>query len=223
MRAGRFGKWLRQARAMTARGTRLRSVMAKTVGPWTPQPLWRLAAQLNGSPAPASARDPRPPRDGFETRLALLSQSGAVTQKGVLAEWGIDVRDPTADKRLLDFCLGVPTDQFLRDGQPRALARLALAGRLPPTILDSPLTGYQGADWHEGLTADRASLAAELTRLEACRPAARMLDLPRLRRLVDDWPDGGWERQSVRESYRLTLLRAVSAGHFLRKASGSNG
>jgi asparagine synthase (glutamine-hydrolysing) len=235
VRASRWGRWLREARAMTARGLRLRGVLARTFGPWTPEPLWRLASRLNGSPVPsryaalnrAIARphgpDPRPWKDGFEMRLSLLNDAGAVTQKGVLAEWGIDVRDPTTDKRLLEFCLGVPTEQFLRDGQPRALARRALADRLPAVVLDSPLTGYQGADWHEGLTADRAGLAAELERLEACEPARRVLDLTRLRRLADNWPVGGWEQSSVREDYRVALLRALSAGHFLRKVSGSNG
>ncbi len=244
VRKGRLGPWLREATAMMRRGTRLRSVLAKTLGPWTPAPLWRLATRLNGSPSPSPDRhallapgiaqtlaagarghDPayRPAKNAFAYRLSLLSDAGAVTQQGVLAEWGVDLRDPTADKRLLEFCLGVPTDQFLKHGQTRSLARRALADRLPAAVLDAPATGYQGADWHEGLSADRAGLAAELARLEACAPAARLLDLPRLRRLLDDWPQDGWETQSVREAYRHALLRGVSAGHFLRRVSGGNG
>jgi len=236
LRAGRLARWLRETAAMTRRGARLGGVVARSLGPWTPAPVWRLAARLNGSPTPDLGRycllapavrgqnlAHRPARDGFDDRLALLSAASAVTQQGVLAEWGIDVRDPTADKRLLEFCLGVPTEQFLRDGQTRALARRALADRLPAAVLDSPLTGYQGADWHEGLSADRAGLAAELARLEACAPAGRLLDLARLRRLIEQWPPGGWETQAVRDEYRLALLRGVSAGHFLRRVSGSNG
>src|SRR5450759_971395 len=63
---------------------------------------------------------------------------------------------------------------------------------------------------------------AAIGRWEACPPAARLLDLARRRRLADDWPQGGWERQSVRENYRLALLRGVSAGHFLRRVAGTN-
>jgi asparagine synthase (glutamine-hydrolysing) len=230
VRKGRLGPWLREATAMMRRGTRLRSVLAKTLGPWTPAPLWRLATRLNGSPSPSPDRhallapgiaqtlaagarghDPayRPAKNAFAYRLSLLSDAGAVTQQGVLAEWGVDLRDPTADKRLLEFCLGVPTDQFLKHGQTRSLARRALADRLPAAVLDAPATGYQGADWHEGLSADRAGLAAELARLEACAPAARLLDLPRLRRLLDDWPQDGWETQIGRASCRERVFVGV--------------
>ncbi len=142
-------------------------------------------------------------------------------QKGVLAGWGIDVRDPTADRRLVEFCLAVPTEQFLRDGQPRALARRALADRLPAAVLEASGKGYQAADWHEGLGADRAGLAEEVERLEASGVSG-LIATERMRRLMEDWPQSGWERHSVAQSYRLAMLRGVSAGHFLRRAAGAN-
>ncbi len=114
----------------------------------------------------------RPWKDGHAARLwALRRGDRGPHQKGVLAGWGIDVRDPTADRRLVEFCLAVPTDQFMRDGAPRALARRALADRLPAAVLNAPTKGYQAADWHEGLTAARGELAAEVERLAACAPA----------------------------------------------------
>ena len=82
--------------------------------------------------------------------------------------------------------------------------------------------GYQAVDWHEGFTAARGDIEAELNRLSPCEPAARTLDLERLQGLVGNWPESGWERQEVVNRYRLALLRGVSAGHFLRKVSRSN-
>jgi asparagine synthase (glutamine-hydrolysing) len=240
--AGQWGRWLTEGRAMVAGGARWRGVLANTCGPWLPAPLWRVARLLSGSAASDAARftlvrpefrrafsgrverlgvgvSDRPRRDAFGERLALLQGAAAVTQKGVLAEWGVDVRDPTADRRLLDFCLGLPTDQFLRDGQMRALAKRALADRLPPAVLAAPRRGLQAADWHEGLTADRARLGREVARIEACPAAARVLDLPRMRRLLETWPEGGWDRWPVTEAYRGALLHAVSAGHFIRRVA----
>ena len=79
------------------------------------------------------------------------------------------------------------------------------------------------ADWHEDLTAAREGVVDELDRLEACPAAAAALDLPRLRRLTENWPSGGWWEQSkVLIPYRYTLLRAIAVGHFLRRATGSN-
>ena len=96
-------------------------------------------------------------------------------RKAVLGELQVDHRDPTADVRLLEFCLSVPTEQFMRGGVQRSLARRALADRLPPEVLEEPRRGLQVADWHEDLTAARRDILDELGRLEHCAAASRAL------------------------------------------------
>jgi asparagine synthase (glutamine-hydrolysing) len=54
------------------------------------------------------------------------------------------------------------------------------------------------------------------------RSLAAAVDLPRLRKLLEAWPEGGWHTSAVASEYRLALLRGVANGHFLRKASRSN-
>ena len=142
--------------------------------------------------------------------------------KGVLGGWGIDQRDPTADQRLIEYCLSVPTEQFLSNGVPRSLGLRALADRLPARVLNEKRKGLQAVDWHEGLTGAREALSQEIERLGASEPASTALDLGRMRSLVDHWPSDGWERQGVTQAYRLAMLRGLSMGHFLRKASGGN-
>jgi asparagine synthase (glutamine-hydrolysing) len=165
----------------------------------------------------------RPRQDGFATRLFVLGRGDPGNgQKGVLGGWGIEQRDPTADRRLVEYCLSVPTSQYLVDGVPRALAKHALADRLPYAVLNEQKKGYQAVDWHESLTAARGEIAAELDRLSACPPAAKTLDIEKMRALVRNWPKSGWERLEVENLYRQALMRGVAAGHFLRKASGAN-
>jgi asparagine synthase (glutamine-hydrolysing) len=142
--------------------------------------------------------------------------------KGTLAGWSVDPRDPLADKRLVEYCLSVPTDEYLFNGVPRALARRAFADRLPAVVLNERKRGLQGADWYEGLTGARTAVGAELDRLACCAPAAQLLDIDKMKRLVENWPTSGWERDDVEDAYRLALLRGIAAGHFLRKASGAN-
>src|SRR4029079_6326361 len=116
----------------------------------------------------------RPWKDGFDLRLWVLEGMDLGNYyKGFLGGWQIDCRDPTADIRLLEFCLAVPTEQFLQNGVQRALARRALADRLPKMVLEENRRGLQGADWHERLTAVRDRVVAELNRLDACPAAAR--------------------------------------------------
>jgi len=178
-------------------------------------------------PARARARNHdlayRPWKDGLALRLRLLELVDPGNyQKGGLAYLKADNRDPTADVRLLEFCFAVPMEQFLRDGMPKALARRALADRLPKQVLEETRAGLTVADWHEDLAAARDDVVDELDRLKACPAAAAALDLPRLRRLTENWPSGGWEKGEVLVHYRYALLRAIAVGHFLRRATGSN-
>ena len=89
-------------------------------------------------------------------------------------------------------------------------------------MLNEPRKGYQAVDWHECLTASRAEIATELDRLGDCASAVRALDLPRLKRLVENWPVSGWEQMDVVAPYRYALTRGLGIGHFLLKTSGAN-
>ena len=249
IRQGRLVRWLHEARGLHAsQQVRWVSVLARSLGPWFPAWLWKLARRINGASgnnlfsytmlrpsrvealrlrerAKARRQDLayRPWKDGFEGRMWMIDRGDRGSwQKGMIAGWGLDVRDPTADRRLVEFCLSVPTEQFMRDGVPRALARRALADRLPAEVLNAPLKGYQAADWHEGLSAARDEVAAEVERLAACAPASVALATERMQQLVRDWPQSDWNDHEVVEPYRLALLRGISAGHFLRRAVGSN-
>lgn len=249
LRSGRWLRLLHEARALVAqRRMRWRGVLANIFGPWCPAALWGWLNRVTSGNAlevgnysaihpsrlaeldlraRAKARNLdliyRPWKDGFAMRLWALQRADLGNyHKGILGGWQIDYRDPTADVRLLEFCLAVPTEQYLRDGVQKSLGRRALADRLPTLVLDEPRKGLQAADWHEGLTAVRDRVAHELRRLDSCAPAARAIDLPRLHRLVENWPAGGWERDEVMLPYRLALLRAVSTGHFLRRTTGGN-
>jgi len=177
--------------------------------------------------AAAAARgldlDYRPRRDGFESRMWVLNRmDGGAIGKGTLASHGVEWRDPTANRRLIEFCLSIPTEMWFAGGRKRGLARMAWTGRLPPEVLNEGRKALQASDWYEGFTAGRGDMAAEVERLEQCAPAADILDTAVLRQRLEDWPEGGWDGEEVMMRYRLALGRGVAAGHFIRKASGSN-
>ena len=141
-------------------------------------------------------------------------------RKGILAGWGIDKRDPTADVRLIDFCLSLPLDMLMKDGVRRPLARAALADRVAPAVLDERRKGYQSADWHVGLSGDRSAVSRLLAAIADNPTAAGLIDTERLRSLVDEWPSGGWDRPGTIGSYRIGLLKGLTAGHFILAAGG---
>ena len=244
---GRLVRLARESWSLVRNGTRVGTVAAQTLGPFLPAALWRAIGRLRGNGrnltdytainpgAIAALRlgelaaerglDPnyRPRRDAREARLWALSRVDSGNyNKGTLAGWGLDLRDPTADRRLVEFCLAVPLDQYLREGRRRAFARTAFADRLPAEVVGEIRKGYQAADWYEGLTSARDTISEEVGRIAASAPACTAVDPGKMERLVREWPTNGWTKRATVQKYRLALMRGVSAGHFVRKASGSN-
>ena len=241
VRQRRWRSWAREAAAMLrGRRARLRGIAASSFGAWLPAPLWRLVRNLSarGDAQRESAVHPawrrqvakeraqsgggtgRPPADSFSRTIeAIRGMDYGELRKGILAGWGIDKRDPTADRRLIEFCVSLPVDMLLKDGRRRPLARAALADRLPQAVLDETRKGYQAADWHQGLTKDRAAVAALIEAIAADPAAAAVIDVDLLRALVRDWPNGGWEDPRTVARYRTALLHALSAGQFMLAAA----
>jgi len=135
---------------------------------------------------------------------------------------GFETRDPHRDRRLLEFLLSVPEPLFRRNGVPRAFARRVLADRLPRDILDERRRGAQVPDWFRRLQARRHDIAAEIERIDASPLARRLLDVPRLKTLMVQWPKDGQAAESRADDYKVALARGVHIGQFVRWVEGAN-
>ena len=242
-----LGFW-RQGHAL-AREKRMnwKGYWAQALGPWMPTVLWRIISRIRGRIAvlgdysavkesaveaydlKGRARDLghdleyRSEADAFAQRLRILRRVDFGNYaKGVTGGWGLDVRDPTSDRRLVEYCLALPTEAYLNDGLPRRLARVGLTDRLPAVVLEERRKGYQAADWFENVQASRESLLQEVRRLRNVDGVADVLDLDRLETLLESMPVKGWTTRETMRDYRLVVLRAVSVGHFMRKATRTN-
>lgn len=227
-------RWARAAWSLRGTGPSWRGILASSFGPWVPPALWRrLAGAAAGAGAApgdeagafvhpalrariaARAGDrrglaPRPDQRAFDWDL-LLQQEGGNFRFGMRTLWAIEERDPTADRRLAEFCFSLPVEQLLRDGTTRALARRAFADRLPPAVIGG-LRGYQYADWYEQITS--AALLGWVARLRAGPLSPQLLDLDHMERLARAWPPGRWHETATIATFRLGLLRALSLGAF---------
>ncbi|HWD29695.1 MAG TPA: asparagine synthase-related protein [Rhizomicrobium sp.] len=167
----------------------------------------------------------RPPRDvfakGWRDHRAilpdfLLSIDNGDWWNGGIAGWGIDERDPAADRRLIEFCYGLPPEQLLRDGKTRALYRRAFGDRLPAAVLDARVRGRQNAGWQDGLTAIRGDIPERLESMAHSPLASRLFDMPRLARLAGEWD------LARGPEYQHALTTALAVHDFIRWAEGSN-
>ncbi len=130
--------------------------------------------------------------------------------------FGIDLRDPTNDKRLWEFSYAIPPEQHVAGHHFRSLLRRAMRDRLPRATLLRYKRGMQSSDWPHTLSFARPSLRAELERIEVSPLAQSALDLPRLRHLLIAWPTAGFDSPNTIASYHFALTRGIAAGYFLR-------
>lgn len=135
---------------------------------------------------------------------------------------GIPTRDPTAYRPLVEFCAGIPDDQYLRRGQTRWLARRMLKGKLPDIVLNENRRGLQAADWHLRISRQRDALIAELGQLAEDPEMARRLNLARLRQDLVDFPDGTPTDKVSRSRLQLALTRGLTTARYIRHAEGRN-
>jgi hypothetical protein len=129
----------------------------------------------------------------------------------------LDERDVASDRRLAEFMFSIPPEMLLHDGETRRMARLGLADRIPASTW-SCARGYQGADWYERL--NRKSLLSEWAFLRQSPSVNEFLDAPAVQKIIESWPDRGFETGPVISKYRLMLLRVLSAAHFAMASSG---
>jgi len=160
-------------------------------------------------------------RRSVDTRAArcerLMSlQRDAAINGGYSALFGVDIRDPTGDVRVAEFCLSLPEDQYRRAGVSRWLLRRAMAERLPAEILARRGHGVQAADWFERLSGARGRVRDELSALAGSEIAGTVLDLPRMRRLADRMDQPPADRTQQTFDYSLVLQRGLMMGRFLR-------
>lgn len=150
------------------------------------------------------------PADGLKMRLYMLSMTGhgQDIQTALRTFTGIEHRVPLADVRLLEFCLSLPEEQFLHDGEFRSLPRRALEGRLPQAVLRNNLIGSQNPELTLRMAAMRQQFAAEIELLRKVPLAARMVDLDRLAAIVRRWNN--------ETEIAFMLPRAIHVARFLR-------
>ena len=136
--------------------------------------------------------------------------------------FGIDMRDPTSDRRLIELCFSIPDTQYLNKGVRRSLVRRAMAGIVPDQILHEKRTGLQAADWRHGFDAAVPKLGEELDSIRRSPLARECLDLPRMQKMLDNWSGPDDPTAASAHNYLLAFSRGIAAGHFIRRIEGGN-
>jgi asparagine synthase (glutamine-hydrolysing) len=136
--------------------------------------------------------------------------------------YGIAIRDPTAYRPFVEFCLGLPTRMFMRDGQLRWLARQMAKGIMPEQQRTNQRYGWWDADWHLRIGRRRLELLGELDRLEQDKRLGRMFDVPRLRAALESWPEQTETDPEKCFGAQIAVPSALLAARFIDYVEGRN-
>lgn len=136
--------------------------------------------------------------------------------------YGVAQRDPTAYRPFVEFCFGLPVEMFLRDGELRWLAKQMAKGIMPEEQRANRLNGRWDADWQLRIGRRRQELLSELERLERDEKIAGMLDLPRLRAALEDWPEQTEVDPQKYFTRECAVPRGLLTARFVRYVEGRN-
>ncbi|MEN6313942.1 MAG: asparagine synthase-related protein [Clostridiaceae bacterium] len=129
----------------------------------------------------------------------------------------LETRDPTADVRLLEYCMGMPDEQNTFEGGERMLIRRAMASILPDTVRWNTIRGKQAADADFRLIHQREELEREFALLETAPIVTQYLDVQTMKHtwealLSPNTRTPPWAANA--------LMRAMNTGLFLLSFSG---
>jgi asparagine synthase (glutamine-hydrolysing) len=128
--------------------------------------------------------------------------------------FGLELRDPTTDRRVLEFCLAIPDNQFVRNGQDRFLIRRAMAGILPHDVLWNMRRGQQATDIGVRICKHAGEIRTALKYIETdSRQAKEFLDIKKMRDVLVSLEQGVNPKNSRQAG--TILLRGLMTGLFL--------
>jgi asparagine synthase (glutamine-hydrolysing) len=137
------------------------------------------------------------------------------------AAYGLDIRDATLDKRVVEFVIATPDREFVGpDGYNRWLIRAAMQGLLPDEVRLNRRHGLQAADIGHRLVASAPEVEQALTEIEGSELARQYLALQRMREvwtLIQRQIDYDSTHQAM-----TILTRGILAGLFLAAFEGDN-
>ena len=186
-------------------------------------------AERSGALARSRAAGLPNPRFPLRDRLATMREVHSNTwgefsdiYAGFTQIYGMEQRDPTAYRPFFEFCAGLPSDTFLRDGQDRWLAREMLHGQMPEDARLEKRTGRHNADWHAKLTRQREGLLREVDALARVPRLSAMFDLEKVRAALEDWPETGAIPEAERMAREVVVPRAIIMARFVNYVEGRN-
>jgi asparagine synthase (glutamine-hydrolysing) len=155
----------------------------------------------------------QPNRPAQRTRASFIrkgTQSNFVWAADPMAQWGLEWRDPTADRRLMELLLTFPLAAFAHEGRARGLARQLGSDLLPDAVRLRRTQGQQSSDYAAVMACARLRYRAVQDRMSTSSACRSMFDLSALNTALDRVAAG-----ELSGAITSPIDRCIDAGLFL--------
>lgn len=146
---------------------------------------------------------------GTNLRCAIGQQMGDA--------FGIELRDPTADLNVIEYCLSIPNEAFFTGAiKGKSVLRNMMKNHLPHEVLNSPKKGLQSSDLVERFRNDQEGVENLIAHLSKHAQVKEIFDLASM---YKDWQilrDNPSTPLSIAQQFSKTLMFA----YFLSKMEG---
>lgn len=225
---------------------------SRSLVPMLPDRLWRLAMKLRGAdPRPdnvqigalreevvdeydlmdrARAHNTLYERTWYATRAEHHADTfgrgdveGSDMLQGFEQLYEVSMRDATAYRPLIEFCAGLPTDMFLRDGTNRWLARELGKGHMPESQRLMKGHGQHNTDWYVRYTPKLDEMRRAVAEIRENPMLDGLIDADQLERDLDNWPDGMTYDGEAMAAATMRLPRTIALARYVKFMNGGNG
>jgi asparagine synthase (glutamine-hydrolysing) len=158
----------------------------------------------------------RKKKNPVDTRINIINpginQVGSLWQD-IGSNYGIEVRDPTFDKQLMEFCISIPDSYYRTKEYDRFMVRQSLKGYLPENVLWNKKRGYQSADIFFRIKEDEKRLWQILNVLEESKQVKRYMDIQKMKLILNSL---NTDKKSTSQLGTI-LMRGIGVGVFLKQ------
>lgn len=133
--------------------------------------------------------------------------------------YGLQLRDPSNDLRVIRYCLSLPEEQYVQNGMDRALIRRATKNYLPDKVrLNQRFRGTQGADWVHRMIPYWNIFIDEVKKLSSDQKILEFIDGQLIKEALLKAENGPQPEHATDIHYRI-LMHSVILYRYLQQLS----
>ena len=143
-----------------------------------------------------------------------ISQVGSRWQS-VGSDSGIEVRDPTVDKNVMELCVSIP-DKYYRNGDlDRYLLRKSMENYLPPSVLYNTARGKQASDLIWRIRDNHNEIDGILTQVGLSDKVNTIINVDKMRKILMDAQTSTHPR--ILDELETILIRGATTALFIQQ------